>query len=1089
MKKVLCRVLFSMILSMLLWMVGFSQSVGDYRSVASGNWSESATWEFFDGTNWVAATSAPVGAENILISAEHVVKVDVPLSISGNIQVREKGSLEVSTGSLEFTAGAVYEHARDGGNLPIATWGEGSTFLLTGTVQDAPGNRNQDFYHVTFNTPNLGRNRDMGWKDITIGGDVLVISTGANRWQMTSASAGDSAKITIMGDVIVENGQFAVQGTGNANTKFVIHHYGNILVIGGNFSLARGSQGNGSGTTTWYLYQGNLSMSNASIQNSNPTASNAKLVFAKNGTQQLSFEAVTYTGGKIHFEVSDSTTVQILKDMVVNGNLINHGAIEPKGTLTMANGSVYIHARNAGTIPTAIWQEGSTALITGTTNTAPENRGQDYHHLVLNTPNLSSNRDLNLQGKTIGGDITVVNTGTARWQLLGGSSGSVTIRGNVNVQGGQFASQGTSSATQVEIHHYGNIIVTGGNFSISRGTQGGETGSGTTRWFLHEGDFSMSDATTQNSNPWRAAFIFVKQNGEQRLILNNVTFGGGGLPIQVARGASLNLGTTIIGGNGAFLLEDDATLQTALAGGLDEALTTTGNIVLSKKGHFTFNGTEAQIPGTLLPDTLGVLTIANPASMTLNDTLKAEKLSVAREAVLKIDAAGNIAADSAAVEGTVVNKGWLEALTPIAFASSSVYEHARDGGSIPLGNWEKGSILRLTGIVSTAPANRNQNYSNIIFDTPDLTSSRDMGLNRVTINGSIYVKNSGSARWRLTTAAAGDSAIVTIMGNVIVENGSLETHGTSNANTVFIVHHYGDMIVTGGNFSVARGSQGNGSGSTRWFLHEGNFSMSNATTQNSNANNARFVFDKNGMQYIQLENVTYGGGGLAIEVANGTTLDFGISELKGSGLFILNEGATLATAHADGIAGCIQTTGPVSLHQAANYHFNGTTAQVTSFLMPDTVADLLIDNSAGVSLSQITTINGRLRLIKGEFDNTIPFRLGPQGSVSFEGGSLKLLTDVAASSPMIPDAFFVDQNYPNPFNPTTRIRFGLPVASQVTVEVLNLKGQIVARLFEGHKMAGIHELTFKADNLSTGLYFYRIKAGNEQQCKRMLVVK
>src|SRR5690606_27985359 len=56
-------------------------------------------------------------------------------------------------GALTVLDGAVYGHAQDGGDLPEADWAPGSTFLLTGTVQDAPGNRNQDFHHVVFDTP------------------------------------------------------------------------------------------------------------------------------------------------------------------------------------------------------------------------------------------------------------------------------------------------------------------------------------------------------------------------------------------------------------------------------------------------------------------------------------------------------------------------------------------------------------------------------------------------------------------------------------------------------------------------------------------------------------------------------------------------------------------------------------------------------------------------------------------------------------------------------------------------------------------------------------------------------------------------
>ena len=145
---------------------------------------------------------------------------------------------------------------------------------------------------------------------------------------------------------------------------------------------------------------------------------------------------------------------------------------------------------------------------------------------------------------------------------------------------------------------------------------------------------------------------------------------------------------------------------------------------------------------------------------------------------------------------------------------------------------------------------------------------------------------------------------------------------------------------------------------------------------------------------------------------------------------------------AGGLTGIFSTvTGVVSLANASSFEFNGSAAQVTSALMPDTVTNLTINNSAGVVLSQSTTINGVLHLVAGEFDNTIPFILGPNGSISYEGGSLKVPVSALEDMPRyIPNTFFVLQNFPNPFNPSTTIRFGLPAVSQVTVKVFNIHG-------------------------------------------------
>ncbi len=1172
---------------------GYPQVLGDYRSAISGDWSNAVTWETFDGTNWVPASNPPTGAENIVLKGKDTVRVDIPVAITGSIKVTETSLLTVTAGALTFEDGSSYEHARDAGALPIATWGTGSTLLLTGTVQDAPANRNQNFYHVVFNTPNLGRNRDMGWNNITIGGDIRVINTGAYRWQMSSIAAGDTARITILGDVIMDNGQFTVQGTSNALTVFLVHHYGNLIVNGGNFSIARGSQGNGSGKTLWYLYGGDFSMSNATTQNSNPTPGNAKLIFANpGGVQKLQLSNVTYGGGGLPIQVDSMATLDmdttavagngifelspgatlmsahpsgldgnlkttgaislsklanftfhgivdqvpgaLLPDSVailtisnpvgvtfndtlwsaalkvspggimkidplgnvmadsgaIAGTIINQGMIGSTNPLVFTDGSVYEHARNAGSIPTGIWQPGSTTVLTGITSTAPDNRGQDYYHLILNTPGLSSNRDLNLNGHTIGGDLKVINTGSARWQLVGGSSGTVTIMGDVIVEAGQLATQGTSSATDVVVEHYGHIHVTAGNFSISRGSQG--SGAGSTTWWLRKGDFIMSNATTQNSNPTpgKAKFVFANAGGVQNLKLENITYAGGGLPIQVDSLVTLNMDTTSIAGNGSFTLSAGATLMSAHPEGADGNLKTTGVITLSKASSFIFNGTVAQSAGLLLPDTLATLTITNPAGVSFSDTLLCQELSVTPGAIMTIDSLGSVTATTGLIEGTVVNKGALDAITPLVFGMSSIYEHARNGGSIPTGVWNEGSTLLLTGIVNSAPANRNQSYYHLVFNTPKMTSNLDMALNGVTIGGDIRVENTGLARWRLTSALAGDSSIVTIMGDVIVQNGSFETQGTSNALTVFKVHHYGNVIVTGGNFSVARGSQGNGSGSTRWYLHQGDFMMSNATTQNSNPTNARFVFDRqDSVQYLMLSQITYGGGGLAIEVASGATLDFGLSELAGNGQFILNENATLVTAHEGGVAGAIQSTGTLSFDEGANYMFNGTTPQVTSTLMPKVVNGLAINNEAGVKLSQETTINGVLRLMAGEFDNTIPFTLGPNGSISFEGGRLKVGTAVEVPIETAPTDFALMQNYPNPFNPSTTIRYAVPQPIHVELKIFDIRGHEVAELVNGRTAAGIHQVVWDATNMPSGVYFCKIIAGEFKSVRKLILMK
>jgi hypothetical protein len=83
----------------------------------------------------------------------------------------------------------------------------------------------------------------------------------------------------------------------------------------------------------------------------------------------------------------------------------------------------------------------------------------------------------------------------------------------------------------------------------------------------------------------------------------------------------------------------------------------------------------------------------------------------------------------------------------------------------------------------------------------------------------------------------------------------------------------------------------------------------------------------------------------------------------------------------------------------------------------------------------------------------------------------------------------LSQNYPNPFNPSTTIRYELPVRSVVRLTVHNTLGQTVRELVEGELEAGSHEATFDATDLSSGVYFYQLKAGNTILTRKMLYLR
>jgi len=89
----------------------------------------------------------------------------------------------------------------------------------------------------------------------------------------------------------------------------------------------------------------------------------------------------------------------------------------------------------------------------------------------------------------------------------------------------------------------------------------------------------------------------------------------------------------------------------------------------------------------------------------------------------------------------------------------------------------------------------------------------------------------------------------------------------------------------------------------------------------------------------------------------------------------------------------------------------------------------------------------------------------------------------------VPSEFALLNNYPNPFNASTVISYELPHATHVELEIFNISGQRVATLVEGEQEAGYRSVVWEASEVSSGVYFYKLTAGDFAETKRMMLVK
>jgi hypothetical protein len=128
---------------------------------------------------------------------------------------------------------------------------------------------------------------------------------------------------------------------------------------------------------------------------------------------------------------------------------------------------------------------------------------------------------------------------------------------------------------------------------------------------------------------------------------------------------------------------------------------------------------------------------------------------------------------------------------------------------------------------------------------------------------------------------------------------------------------------------------------------------------------------------------------------------------------------------------------------------------------------------------------------------TVDFNAGialVKNSTSDGGASTKMF--IVSSDPLAVDDneksatyYSLKQNYPNPFNPTTKINYSVPEYGLVTIKVYDLLGKEIATLINEEKNAGNYEINFNGIGLPSGIYFYKLSAGNFSETKKLVLMK
>jgi subtilisin family serine protease len=119
---------------------------------------------------------------------------------------------------------------------------------------------------------------------------------------------------------------------------------------------------------------------------------------------------------------------------------------------------------------------------------------------------------------------------------------------------------------------------------------------------------------------------------------------------------------------------------------------------------------------------------------------------------------------------------------------------------------------------------------------------------------------------------------------------------------------------------------------------------------------------------------------------------------------------------------------------------------------------------------------------------------GAVPNTTWGGGKLDVFAAVSSSTDIqqpagAPIVFLLDQNYPNPFNPSTTISYVIPHTTFVTLEVFDILGRTVRTIVSGEQGFGPHSVRLDGAGLSSGVYFYRLKADGMVQAKKLMVLR
>lgn len=470
--------------------IGGTTPTNAYRTRNGGNWNANNVWQYYHATlGWRDTTAFPTSAAGLIsIRSPHVITVSANVAVDqvliesgGQVTVNAGITLTIANGggtdltvlgtlrivgndltvnagaTIGFGSGGVYQHAKHGGNIPIATWDPASTVEIVGGAAAGatlPGNRNQIFGNFTWNYTTQNGALALALQPATITGTYRVASTGTSNIRLLNNT---TTALSIGGNLVIEGGTVLGKNVGN-NTQ-PINVAGGYQQSGGSFTISDGAADNvnlnvsggftmSAGTLTISTQAatdnlniaGNFSHTGGTITET--STGTANIVFNGTGTQ-------TYTSGgtvsnQINFSVASGATLDMGTSAITGG-----------GTFTLNSGGTLIIGSTDGITATGGGAVGNIRV----TGTRTFNTGANYVYRNTTTSQATGSglpatvNKFTIDNGSVGGVSLTANTAVTDSLIL--TAGPLTLPAGrtlsitnvVSVGGGSLSSN--ASATVV----------------------------------------------------------------------------------------------------------------------------------------------------------------------------------------------------------------------------------------------------------------------------------------------------------------------------------------------------------------------------------------------------------------------------------------------------------------------------------------------------------------------------------------------------------------------------------------------------------------------------------------------------------------